>query len=251
MVNKEIKDWIASLSGFQGGNPNAEIWVCGLEFQKSHIPTQALGKLWTVENPPFVEDDATYLKNHKERFNESIREFVETFYEKENLKLPTNIFAKDGRVFKLNLYPLPQSGSEEVYDEKIYIDSGLRTKSELRALCLEKGQRFDNFKELIQANKATLKVIVCCSRDAVDTSLLAFAESSEFYERKKQLIESQQSLENQIGKNKKYYEYCLLNSGVLLMVIPFLAGQASSLNGDLKQMARKIREIVDLKQNSP
>ena len=260
---ENVIEWISSLSGFQGGNPESEIWFCGLEYQGLNIEEKVKDRFSSVDKPPFLEKkDIEDGDHHKERFNQNLVKLANAFYETVPKIDVKDAFLENGKVFKLNLYPLPQSRTGEVYSQEIYDKTGIITKSELRSICLNNGlpntpSRFDNFKDLLKKHEKTVKVIVCCSTGAIDNFLLAFAGKSNFYELKEQMLDRDdvEKKENIVlpGKNKrnKYFYWCKFDlvdlDNVYLFVIPFLSGSASCLNSndELEFMGKKIREIVN------
>lgn len=249
MYNNKVVRWISSLSGFQGGNPAAKIWFCGLEYQGMDILEEiyCMKKLHCVECPPHLttKDIAAHMK---EGVNKNILRIAQAYLAK---NITGNIFSYDSDLFKLNLYPLPQASSVESYEEDVFKKTGIRTKSELRSICINNNligipSRFDNFKSLLELNKNNVEVIVCCSRLAIDNFLLAFADTERFYEYKEQLEKVEQIPKVYTGRLNKYYSWCRLKSGVFLFVIPFVTGRASAVKGEeeLIFIGEKIKEIV-------
>lgn len=80
MPNYDTDDaWIqyfASYAGLDGGNPNAPVWICGIEHG---------GSIADMASAPHAQPDLTAYRAHME----------------------SELYAEDGDSFKLNLFPLP------------------------------------------------------------------------------------------------------------------------------------------------
>lgn len=237
-----IKKWINSLSGFQGGNPNANLWVCGLEYQAFDVSD------WESTSTPITKPPYLDLSLHEEHFNgtsfnDKILQFAEIYYgEKIDKK---DLFYQNGKVFKLNLFPLPKPVSEqEMYNKEVFEKTGIMTKSELVAICLEKNGRWSKFKSLINAYNNKNKVIICFGIKSLDHFLLAFEETDEFYKKKEELEKSKIEIINHDNNKKESFFYCKLSSGDILVVVRFPRYSFS------KKYIKKIcKEISKLKNN--
>lgn len=251
--NEDAVKWISSLSGFQGGNPSSELWFCGLEYQDCDLDIIKYPNRWSsVHNPPFVSVDE-YLA-HPEHggdfFNSSLCHIAEAYYGMQKDEILKNPFGQDSNIFKLNLYPLPQKSTGEVFKKDIYNKTGILTKSELRTICIDSSlpnttSRFDNFKKLLRNNNGKVKAIIGCSRQASDTFLLAFAEREEFYVLKKKLDVKHIICEDN-RKRKNYYGWCRPKDGPYIFIIPFMGGANPSFRNesDMIWMGKRIKEII-------
>jgi hypothetical protein len=242
--------WISSLSGFQGGNPSSEIWFCGIEYQEDDLSIIDKPFVWySVSNPPsLVSYDYVKLEHGGQEFNKCICKIAESYYGDDEQII--NPFNKNGKLFKLNLYSLPQKATGEVFTEEIFFKTRIRTKSEVRALSIYTGvkdipSRFDNFKTLLNNYKNNVKVIVCCSREAINEFLIAFGKPEEFYRCRHELKENEISISKSGNKNN-YISWCNLESGQKLFVIPFLGGRNPSFKSstNMKIVGDKIREVT-------
>ncbi len=252
--------WISSLSGFQGGNPNSKLWFCGLEYQESDL-SLALSQFdeskCSVDHPPYITEEEYKTDGHaKEKFNKNLAKIAEAYYERPLDIDNKNIFDRNSDVFKLNLYPLPLSRTNEVYSKDVYEHTGIHTKSELIALCLDNGlsdgtpSRFTNFKNLLKKHEGSVEAIICCSTMSLEYFLLAFADADNFYELREQMYQQVKVInpaDVEAGGRAKYYYWCKLNrSNICLFVIPFLTGHSSSLNAvELVKIGQEIKSIVN------
>lgn len=248
--NRESIEWISSLSGFQGGNPSSEIWFCGLEYQGNDLSIIDNKLSWfSLSEPPFLKDcEYTKPENGGQVFNQCIKMIANFYYGKELNNI--NPFSKHGNIFKLNLYSLPQKATGEFFDEETFHKTGILTKSELRSLSMENGlegvpSRFDNFKRLLELNKEKVKVIVGCSRGAMLDFVIAFGKKEEFFRCKNELENNQQAISIS-GKKNNYITWCMLESGHLLFIIPFLGGKNPSFKSveNMKLVSERIKNIL-------
>ncbi|MCP3673834.1 MAG: hypothetical protein GY829_05105 [Gammaproteobacteria bacterium] len=244
-IKKDALSWINSLSGFQGGNPDSNLWFCGLEYQdvnlKKHI--QELNeKCYDKNHFPSLTPIESKEAVEGEKFNKALKEFTEFYNNVEKID-SSNMFTEGGEVFKLNLFPLPQSSSGEYYDEDIYKATGIISKAELTALCMGKDGRFSKFQELLNSYKPESKVIICCSRKHRYNYILAFGGKEELNKHlKDERDEELQCFEfSSPSRQNKYCTLYELNNGAKLFVVPFLSGQASS--PDSKELANLVIEI--------
>jgi len=242
-IREDVIEWISSLSGFQGGNPSAEIWVCGLEFQEDSNNFKILFKdneYPFVKTPISESEIKTHIEENfkNEPFNLKIKLLLETYYGNGVIN-EKDIFTKSGKVFKLNLFPLGQASTGEAYPENS--NHGIKSKSELRTISIHNG-RFDKFKKLLNKNKKHVKAIVCCSRGELDTFVRAFENEENYHSRIKELLENRKEIMPGSGK---YMNHCKLSTGQYLFVVPFLSGRASSLtNEKLVEFVKKMKKII-------
>ena len=122
---KKCKNWIANFSGMQGGNPKAQLWFCGLEYQGDDDLENTIkiySNKWSIESPPNWEKDIDKLKekkkteDKKEKFNQQILNLATAYYnltdplknidiEDRKKLIEDKLFSEEGCLFKLNLYP--------------------------------------------------------------------------------------------------------------------------------------------------
>lgn len=248
--DKSTIQWISSLSGFQGGNPASDLWFCGLEYQGHDLSVIDRPESWhSVSNPPSLLGGEYAKPDHGgQEFNKCITMIAEYYY-KDGYKI-SNPFDKHGKIFKLNLYSLPQKATGEFFDEDTFKKTKILTKSELRTLSMDTGlegvlSRFDNFKLLLENNRDNVKAIVGCSRDAMFDFVIAFAKKEEFFRCKAELHKNETLISNS-GKKGNYMTWCKLESGQLLFIIPFLGGRNPSFKTpeNMEIVANKIREVL-------
>ena len=65
-MNEKFKEWATGYSGFDGGNPEGKIWLCGIEWGgKSPVCIKELEKLFLED----VEAIPTGYENHEVNLN--------------------------------------------------------------------------------------------------------------------------------------------------------------------------------------
>jgi hypothetical protein len=173
MINKDFEKWAKGYSGFDGGNPNAKIWLCGIEwggnqtenledlqkdFQNdvSKIPMGYDNHNENLDFPynyKFLKVMAAakgidFLANGSD--SKKIKQILKDFNDKEKH------FTKESNYLKLNIFPLQFQEDKNSLWTKVYKDAtGFETKNEYRKWCLEKG-RFELFQNMIRESAPSL-----------------------------------------------------------------------------------------------
>jgi len=180
-----------SLIGCEGGNVNASLWFCGIEWgewgesrNKDNIQNglfQNQNKIPSVTNK-WMENNNITLSNS---FDSSIAKIVLSWKGKKwlnddnsvNEKIiscysigeEAKLYRSDGDTFKLNLFPLAAK-SVPTWTEEHYTKTGCFLKSEYYGKCIE--HRFPQLLEL--KGVSTPKVIVCIGRGFINEYKYAF-----------------------------------------------------------------------------
>lgn len=114
MIDKKFEKWATGYSGFDGGNPNGKIWLCGIEWGgKSPTCIEEIRSLFNedVSNPPTGYEK--HQDNMKYDYNKRFLSVIAAIY---NIKLIKNndleefnnqekTFTEKSNYFKLNLSP--------------------------------------------------------------------------------------------------------------------------------------------------
>lgn len=175
MINDDFIKWAKGYSGFDGGNPNAGIWLCGIEWgghQTEDIEALKKDFLTDVSEIPYGYDD--HYKNLEYPYNYKFLKIMATVKgidflvngdnSKNIKKILTNFnnsekcFTYNSNYLKLNIFPLQfKEDRDNLWTEVYQEATGLETKDEYRKWCLEKG-RLELFQKMI--NKSHPKLII-------------------------------------------------------------------------------------------
>ncbi len=232
MINKEFEKWAKGYSGFDGGNPNGKIWLCGIEWggespteleeikklfdeDVSEIPTGYINHNVNLDLPKFQYNykflkvmstikGENFLKNGSN--STKIKEILKKFNDEEKC------FTKDSNYLKLNLLPfnfpnVDKSNWNEMYESI----TGHKTKKEYMSWSLE--ERFKMFQGLLQVYSPTL--IITVGKTYFENYKNAFGYSKEEFTVKK--------FECKNNKEYKYFHDEINNR--LIINLPFFSGR--------------------------
>ncbi len=184
MINEDFEKWATGYSGFDGGNPNGKIWLCGIEWggrqtedikelEKdfknviTEVPCGYINHNINLNLPEFEGDfkyNYIFLKlmsiikgeNFLENGNNTneIKQILKKFNDKEKC------FTRYSNYLKLNIFPLQFKGTDDKYWTKPYIEAtGFQTKDEYRKWCLEKS-RLELFNKMTDKYSPSLIITV-------------------------------------------------------------------------------------------
>ncbi len=249
MIPQNFKDWACSLSGCDGGNIDADIWLCGLEWDVG-----SYGKRSHYENrlSEEIEKGAFEVEKNKYNWENSInnnygRSFAKLFAAIKDEKvqdykeLATTKW--DGsELFQMNLYPIAFDSINPVFwnDNKLSDKTGFDEKNLFQTWCSI--NRFPIFSQLRLEKKP--KAIICTGVNQVRDFFMCFDGASGNNGEIKYGEIAPLAANN--GKKKRRYYWVELDQDTTLFVIPFLSGPRG-LNSDylLEQMGAKIRELIE------
>jgi len=247
LIPQNFQDWACSLSGCDGGNLEADTWLCGIEwgggsydngiYYKKHLPEEIKKGKVDLEKPLFDwKDSITYP------YGRSFAKLYAAIQGKD-----VNTYKKlalnncDGsELFKLNLYPIAFDSTDETLWHKYELDkiTGFDEKYLFQTWCFM--NRFPAFSKL-RAEKQPKLIIctgvsylrdffMCFGGNKTSSGLIKYDEIEPLSENNKQ--------------NKRRYYWVKIDSYTTLIVIPFFSG-TYGLNSNylLTQMGNKIREL--------
>jgi hypothetical protein len=219
---EKIKTDGKSFLGMDGGNINADIWVCGIEFgsnleqMESYYQTHVKYYNHKGYNVPYRENCPEYfLKSTYDRF---LTAMYIRFFTVFNLTPPvdtkeiegflrTELYHKDSQIFKLNLYPIAKKDTG--WDKTIEDELGIK-KENYYGDIFKKRMLF--IKKLV-AN-FTPKIIICTSPKDYENK---FIEA--FFDRNEKINYSFDYLE----LDKKQFKISEYDNGkTKVIIIPFL-----------------------------
>lgn len=232
-VTDEFKNWARRYSGYEGGNPRARVWFCGIEPGGGN------------ETPPMpvVETLPSRPVPWKSDFNGRLLKLYGAMMDglpatrsvarKTGMEDPTvrSFCGKEGQVLKLNLFPIPFARESIVWEQKHFIRTGLPTKELYVAWCA--AIRFEHFRQLLKENSPS--IIVCFGKTYMHHFLSAFAPGALDF----------QGAEEEIVPNKRMTWLRLQNAKTVIAVLPFLSNRPTCLNdADLIPFAKRLRELM-------
>ncbi len=249
MIPKNFKDWACSLSGCDGGNINADTWLCGLEWDVGSYGKRSQYEKNLSEE---IEKGAFKVEENKYNWENSIndnygRSFAKLFAAINNEKVQDykDLVATkwDGsELFQMNLYPIAFDSINPVFwnDNKLSEKTGFDEKNLFQTWCSI--NRFPVFSQLRLKKKP--KVIICTGVNQVRDFFMCF-DGGSGNNGEIQYGEIAPLAANN-GKKKRRYYWVRLDQETTLIVIPFLSGPRG-LNSDflLEQMGTKIRELTE------
>jgi len=240
-VNEDFAQWATSLNSIEGGNPEADIWFCGIEpgggghptlwqpaafFQDEfgmNIPYRPQGYIGHLEHSQLDKKIAKVLWH---LYGEEVDSPNSRHY------MVNHLYTQDGHSFKLNLYPLSANHIGEQYWTIDHFKlTGLPTKILYRAWCAL--HRFPFLHGL--AEEYTPKVIVCIGKTFRRDFMIAFAAPEDIYANHHEI---------QLDGNLSLEDVPIYGGESHLLIIPFLGGRRGGTNTDdqLNKLADKIKE---------
>ncbi len=253
-INHEFKKWACSLSGCDGGDPLAPIWLCGIEwgYGKNRSETQEqyeqkVSLYYSKELPEEISNgEVTPSKKYiwEEHitypFGISVAKLfmaVNGLCVKNYLKLETE--CKDTRLFKMNLYPIAFRSTGYDLWQKYSIGelTGLESKDAYRAWCFV--NRFPAIAE--EVRKYRPKVIIGVGVGYLVDFFTCFAGPGGA----DSIHVGQVHSKSGNATAPRTYYWSKINDGqTLLSVVPFFSSQYGlNSNELLQQVGKKIYEL--------
>jgi len=245
-MNPKFKEWACSLSGCDGGDPSAPIWLCGIEwgYGKSRSDTeekydQKVSSYYFTELPNEISKGKfTPSKNYVWREEitypfgiSAAKLFMAVNGHSENyLRLET--VCEDTRLFKLNLYPIAfRSTDYDLWQKyKIAELTGIESKEVYRAWCFV--NRFPAIAE--EVRKYSPKIIIGLGISYLVDFFTCFAGPGGSDNIHTGNVQSKSA-------SRTYYWSKINDGKTLLVVVPFFSSP-HGLNSDeiLQQVGKEI-----------
>lgn len=241
-MTENIKKWACSFSGCDGGNSNADIWLCGIEWGSGSEEEEKYYK----ELPNKINKGAVEIKGKKFDWKDSItytydRSFAKlyTAIQDGNITDYKNVKELSGdELFKLNLYHIAFDFTDHSLWQKYKLNeiTGFKNKYLFNIWCFF--NRFPFFSKTRKENNP--KLIICTGVDYLRDFLMCFGAEN-FSKIQTDIIKAQ-STANEYDKSY----YWVKVDKTLLIVIPFFSGRYG-LNSDylLQEMGNKIRGLLN------
>lgn len=233
MVTEQFKNTSLSFAGCDGGNPQSDVWFCGLEWG---------GEQRNELDKP-IQESEIYAWSHEDfegawlaQYNQKICWFLWYFHNLEwNNGENSDIFVKrhhilyrqqeNGIGFKMNMLPIGFPNRNNIdWNTTLKTLTGLNSFDEYRQWCVtNRGEFFRN-----AVIKYQPKVIVCTGISEVDNFMQFFTGKTEY--------------ENAITEKFKFYHSKFENT--LICVVPFFGG-ANGINS-YEKMESLVSQIKSL-----
>jgi len=236
---EKVKRKESSFIGMDGGNIEADLWICGVEFGATLVEMEEyysefahFYKINDFEIPFRINCSDKFLKSSFDRFLTSM--YLNIFHnlefsEKEKIDdiLRTELYNKNSKIFKLNLFPLAKTdiGWQEDFENDLTIK-----KSEYY------GQLFENraffLKDIVK--RFSPKTIICFSpKEYYDYFVDAF------FETKKSITYLKDCITLKNGKKAKINIFS--DNSIRVIILPFLGrGNLASYN-DVREMTNYLK----------
>jgi hypothetical protein len=247
MIPNNFQNWACSLSGCDGGNLDADTWLCGIEwgggsyndgiYYKKHLPDEIENGKVNIENNLFDwKTSITYP------YGRSFAKLYAAIH-KEDVNNYRELALKkwDGsEVFKLNLYPIALDSTDETLWHKHKLDriTGFDEKHLFQTWCFM--NRFPAFSEIRSQKRP--KLIICTGVSYLRDFFMCFGGNQKSSALIKYGVIEPASESNR--QNKRRYYWVKIDDYTTLIVIPFFSG-TYGLNSNhlLQEMGNKIREL--------
>jgi hypothetical protein len=250
-ISKEFKDWACSFSGCDGGNPNADIWLCGIEwgyigkedekenYYKKELPKEIKKGVAETDSSFKWADSITYPygRSFAKLYQAIQGENVESYKDVSNLI--------GDELFKLNLYPIAFNHTGHDLWHKYGVDkiTGFDNKYLFNTWCFF--NRFPAFTKFKKELKKRPKLIVCTGVDYLRDFLMCFGGNANIDKIKIGKIKpnsENNKIKNSNGERTYYY---VKSDETLLIVMPFFSRGGLNSNHLLQEMGNRIRELLN------
>jgi len=241
-MDKNLVDWACSLSGCDGGNIAADIWLCGIEWGGG-----SYGSYYEKDLPQEISNGAVDTNLDKFNWEESItypygRSFAKLYTSihggnVEEYRQVVNLSGNE--LFKANLYPIAFDSTDHSLWHKNNLDTitGFENKFLFNTWCFF--NRFPAFSKLRKKHKP--KLIVGTGVDYLRDFLMFFGASENI----EKLQSDKITPKSDSNKYDRTYYWVKLDKNTLLVVIPFFSGRYG-LNSNylLQEMGNRIKGLL-------
>jgi hypothetical protein len=242
-----LKIWAKSMAGCDGGNPNAKVWLCGIEWggggknDGAYYQTNLKPELESGL-APVCADIYDWRRQNSYRYGKSFSKLYTAYSGQPISKYfdYTNSLSGD-EVFKLNLYPIAFDSTDESHWHGHGLDAitGFSHKHLFNLWC--EHHRFPYFAEL--RSHYTPDLVVCCGLTYLDKLLRFFgANASEVAALRVEDIPCNSNSSSRNAPRRMYVTR--LNGNTLFACIPFFSG-SYGLNSDdmLTFVGKRLHEL--------
>ncbi len=247
-MNENLKEWARSFSGCDGGNPNADIWLCGIEWGYAGTKDEDKEKrenYYKNELPEEIKKGAIELDSEKFNWKDSInytygRSFAKLYTTITNGKVEDYANVKNltgDELFKLNLYPIAfNSTNHNLWEyNKLNKVTGFKSKYLFNTWCF-----FNRSQFYVEIRKYHNPKLIICTGVNYLRDFLMFFGGNNIDKLKTKTIKAKSKANTY---NRTYY-YVKIEK-TLLVVIPFFSGRYG-LNSNylLQKMGEEIAKLL-------
>lgn len=244
-VNTDFREWACSLSGCDGGDPSAPIWLSGIEWGYSKKRGQseeeyeaAITKYYIDELPHEMKRGSFTPSNRYDwpaslsyRFGISTAKLYMAINGFDVEDYPSiEDRCEDTRLFKANLYPIPFRFTRDyLWDEfKLSETTGLASKEAYRVWCI-----LNRFPAIAtEVRKHAPELIVCTGITCVADFFACFAGGGPTENINVGKLISNSSA----GAESRRFYWSIINEGrTILAVVPFFSGRYGLNSNSLLQ----------------
>lgn len=242
-MDKNFREWACSLSGCDGGNIDANIWLCGIEWGGG-----SQGNYYEKDLPVEISKGAAIPPTDKYDWENSItytygRSFAKLYTainggQAENYTKVLNLSGKE--IFKLNLYPIAFDSTDHNLwlKNKLNEITGFENKYLFNTWCFF--NRFPTFSNLRKKHKP--KLIICTGIDYLRDFLMFFGSNENIEE----LNTGKIIPKSEKNKYDRTFYWVNIDNNTLLVVIPFFSGRYGlNSNHLLEEMGERIKGLLE------
>lgn len=250
-ISKEFKDWACSFSGCDGGNPTADIWLCGIEWGYIAEENEKI-EYYKEELPKEIIRGETKNPSKEFKWKDSLtypygRSFAKLYkaIKGENVDCYREDIENNEILFRLNLYPIAFSSTDHNLweDYELNKTTGFDSKYLFNTWCFF--NRLPFFNSLREEHKP--KLIICTGVNYLRDFLMCFGGKDIGKLQTGEIEPNSEKNKTKSGRGRIFY-YVKVGQ-TLLMIIPFLSG-VHGLNSNylLQEMGNEIKDILDNKK---
>jgi len=244
-IDPKFKEWACSLSGCDGGDPEAPIWICGIEWGMSanQNAEEYYKKILLEEikkGPVNQKGEYDWKDTIGSRYGMNVAKLYASI-KGHKVEQYDTIEKAGWQLFKLNLYPIAFNKTDDRLWEKYELSNitGFHEKYIFKTWCFL--NRFPVFTGLVE--KYNPKLIIGTGISYLTDFCVCFAGSSN----KDISINFSQILVERTDRSivKRSYYWIKFNK-TTLVVIPFFTGSYGLNSNDLIQkMGESIKELIE------
>jgi hypothetical protein len=252
-ISENFRNWACSLSGCDGGNPDADIWVCGIEWGGNRTEDYYQNDLRKeIEAGAYIpEAEYNWEEQLKYRYGISFAKLYTAIYGHDVGADLSYLSNKEHKVFKLNLYPIPFRNTDASIWNKYNLKktTGINDKFSYAIWCqLNRFPAISNFINGTDSDNESIiyspKIIIGTGISYASDFLQCFASGN--------LSQGVRLANIEANGEKREYFYGYLDKlrpdgkRTLIVVTPFLSGRYGlNSNALLQEMGDKIRSLAE------
>ena len=240
-LEKKVIDWACSLSGCDGGNLNAPIWISGIEWGGGDEEYYTKQLPEEIENGKYTPGKIYNWKDSlKYKYGISLAKLIASYNGFDISEYKNFVDRCSGNeIFKLNLYPIAFKSTTDDAWEKYNLPEliGFQEKNLFKTWCFL--HRFPKIANMVK--KYSPKIIICTGVDYLNDFFSCYAGHIDI-ETPINYLEIQPASESNSHKRRLYWSK--INKNTTLCVVPFFSG-VYGLNSDdiLQKFGHELRNI--------